>query len=760
MLLRRLGLLTVGASIVLLGVSCKPRGGTGAGSTLRDTGSVCSATAIRSGATVGNFASIDAVAAAFKDAPVSPDAARKAIADLYGSCSDTMATHLKTAKPNVYVYITGFGGARQQNAQIDEAALMKWINARDPKALILSMSWDCMEAVASGDGWCQQQAARIAVKHSDPAFQALERSFKTFATNEGEAAKMIATVSGFAAQSQIGYNTAHTHSMLNAARIINFLLKANEDGEIGGINIMGYSMGAHSASEVLITDFAGEGKGFEWASPDVCTKGGSTCNVVQLKKVKWSLAMGLSGWADSMIGYNKSSRIERDQYENGGLLRIKDPKYLSKLNVLNRRMDPTGNADDSFQRAIRDVMLGDYNHYAHDYSSPLFDSPRFLRVLDAFVEAKAPTNLPEIGILYDNAGQVDFDDCAAGSTTCTPKSLYFAHRMNRSHGDVMLMEPGEVKVTTGVPQPEVASSMAADFTGTAKPLRLYSMDQEDLRGGIEMYFQPKFDPAGQGTHGLFSYGSCSISDGELTPTAYFEDGKLIFSANYAGKPYKVEVDMARRRSILKDKWAHLSFTWDLPTVPLTAPNETAAQLAAGKDKVVPHVATYGKAIIVANGLRRASATTFKEQKGQGFLRIYMNGSKLAEAPLGDAGSARECLSAAEVLNDVSYEPKAGVTYPPHLPYANYTKAQGDIVALDQNTILGKKCKAFKIRNEKVFFGCGKGTGEVANAEGYMDDIAIIFGPGRKAYGNVGKGAPIKWNMGPGVDYNATPFTVQ
>jgi len=198
-------------------------------------------------------------------------------------------------------------------------------------------------------------------------------------------------------------------------------------------------------------------------------------------------------------------------------------------------------------------------------------------------------------------------------------------------------------------------------------------------------------------------------------------------------------------------------------VPLITPNETAAELQANKDKVVPHVATYGKAIIVANGLRRPSTTTFKMQQGQGSLRIYMNGSKLAEAVLGEADSTRECLPAAQVLNDVSYEVVPGVTYPPHFPYANYTKQQGDIVALDQNTILGSKCKAFKIRNEKIFFGCGKSAGNdsnVANAEGYMDDIAVIFGSGRKSYSNVGKGVPARWNLGSGITYDATPFVVQ
>jgi hypothetical protein len=98
---------------------------------------------------------------------------------------------------------------------------------------------------------------------------------------------------------QAGYNTALSHSMQLAALLVDQLLVADQGDSgkslVGDIHFLGYSMGAHAASQVLVQDFVGDGSGFEWSRPGACDDGTNRCTVAHLNKVKWSLALGLSG---------------------------------------------------------------------------------------------------------------------------------------------------------------------------------------------------------------------------------------------------------------------------------------------------------------------------------------------------------------------------------------------------------------------------------------------------------------------------------
>jgi hypothetical protein len=694
--------------------------------------------------------------------PRTPDAARKLLASFFDpSCAAAVESHLRTQRPNIYVYITGYGGEKQPNTIIDQGEIMRWINERDPKALIFSISWNC--AAAAAKDWCLTNAEDLIVDPSADEYKALNQAFLDLSATDADAKKNSATFGAFAARgpnnSQLGYNRALSHALWVSAHLIDTALVADSDpaAPLGHVNVLGYSMGAHAAAELLIQKFTvpPSHKAFTWQVADACEDGGNDCTISGLKKLHWSLALGLSGWSDALRGYNVGRPAEeRAQFGNGGFLRFKDPKYRGKLISFNRRTDPTSSSDDTFQRGINDAMFGEYNHYAHDYTDPLFALPEFCREIDAFLEAPfgAVADVPDAGVYYDNTGLVPFDECADGAP-CDAATHYLAHKISRSHQFLTRMQANAVATAAGgVPEIASTGTRAGDFASAgAQPMALYTMEQEDLRGAVELYYQPS-GPLDAGTHGLFSYGSCK-GGGDLMPQAFVERGNLVFTVNYGGADYPVSLPLAST-PIAPGRWTHLSFAWELPTVPLTkgyVPGDRATSLAAlgGVSK------TWGPtAIALAAGLRRPPPTTYRAQSGQGELSIWVNGKKAAFAPLGTPSSSRDCELSDQVLNDVNYLAAPGVTYPPYSPYANYVQG-ADFVALNPSVVLGRKCKGYRTRNTQVFFGCAKS--DAVTAGGLMDDVVLIYGAGRQRFSNVdaATGLPKPWFSG--VKYDSTPF---
>lgn len=711
---------------------------------------------------VGNFAvwpsNDGSIPADVIKARSAPDDALQNLSARFGACSGDMAAHIKSSKPNVYVYFTGFGGAQQNNAQVDEPAVMKWINDRDPNGIIFSVSWNCQS------GFCKTNAQALAPKNTSPEWQTFERSVRVI-QGAAQAQQAMGVMSQLAMQQTTGYDSALSHAMELGALLVDQILVADQgpDGKerFGKIHFLGYSMGAHVASDILVQDFTPDASvGFKWTRGGMCEGGKDTCTVAELKKVHWSLGMGTPGWSESLKSYTKGRATPYELFKNGGLLRIDDPRFKNKLNILNRRMDPTSTSDDTFERGLGDIFFGDYNHYSHDYSLPLFVSPGFVQALDAFVEAEHPKNVEELGILADTAGLVDFDECKEGQA-CAARNTYLAHNTNRSHQKITLPQVASVPTTDGVPRPDRAQNRAVSFTASgAKPVVLQSMDQEDLRGAVELYYRPTaYNPTAPGQDfGLFSYGQCSAapSNDDLMPSAYVSaDGNLVFSMAYQGQTYEARTPAASAK-LAKGAWTHLAFTWELPVESLTKNAKTDEELQAALPSMQADLQKYSAALIWANGLQKPLATTYNRQKGQGTLRIYANGRLAVEAPLGKADSARECLTMAQALPGQAYDTGNDGTYSPYLPYANVTPAaSSDIVALNPQTQLGTRCKAYKVRNVPVVFGCAHGTAAV-NAGGDMDELTLVYGKGREQYDNVGAdGKPKNWSIG--VSYGATPF---
>jgi hypothetical protein len=681
-----------------------------------------------------------------------PKKARENIASRFGDCESKVKTHLESAKPNVYVYFTGFGGETQNNSLVDEGAVMRWINKRDPKALIFSINWSCTN---SHDSFCKDNAVKL---HSSPTSPESRKMTETVTSVAPQALSTVQQILQATAANQEGYNTALSHAMQLGALLVDQLLVADDGAGrslLGDIHFLGYSMGAHAASQILIQDFVGDGSGFTWTRKGQCDVGGDKCTIAHLKKVKWALSLGLSGWSEAMLaqnGFDAQGNTSRDaadidQNRNGGLFRVKDARFNGKANVFNRRMDPTSNSDDTFERGFGDIFFSDYNHYSHDYSLPLFVNPAFVRTLDAFLEAPAVKDIPEFGTLFDNAGIVDFDDCS-GSGACNASTGYLAHEVNRSHANIVIAHTDAVTTTDGVRHADKEKNLAVTFTAAgAKPIVLNTFDQEDLRGGIELYFRPQFQPSDAGTHGLFSYGSCSGSANDLMPQAFIENGNLSFAMKYDGTDYVATVPVGAA-SLAKGKWTHLAFTWQLPVVSIAdTKSPTFAQDAQ----------RYGQALVLAAGLRKPLPTTYARQQGEGKLRIFANGKAVGEASLGTASSKRDCLPATEVVSARDYEVD-GDTFPAFVPYARYGgNAQSDVVSMG-GPALGTKCKAFKVRNEQAFFGCAKAQG--VNAGGDMDDITLVWGPGRESYDNIDQssGAPKTWPIG--TSYNAAPYVAR
>ncbi|MBS1983656.1 MAG: hypothetical protein JST16_05740 [Bdellovibrionales bacterium] len=672
--------------------------------------------------------------------PASAEIARANIARLFKNDCQRINEHLAT-KPNVYIHFSGFGSAAQDNAQVDEAEVLQWINRRDPGALIFTISWDCQSAVTAGFPWCQQHADAIGITPDHPAMKSLKRVLALVDPADG--AKSYSTIARYAAKNQGGYNLALSHALDLSSHLIDQLLAA----DLGDIRVTGYSMGAHAAADLLVTDFTGtKGEGFKWTAKNVCEDGSSTCRVAKLRKVKWALSMGLPGWSDALRNeYNHFSAdgltarhpADLRVYENGGLLRIRGA-YNNKLNVLNHRRDPTSISDDVLQRSLNDQLFAEYNHYGHDYARPAFANAQFVALLDDFVETSAPLDQKEIGILLDAAAFVEFDDCAPG-TTCTPRTNYQAHRANRSHRDITPMRSSPIETAPGVGHADRTNNLAAHFVTSSQPLVLRTLDQEDLRGAVEFFYKPDFDPAGTGQHGLFSYGSCEGSNDDLMPRAYVDGGTLYFETNYQGALYQASLKLAGRSDFARGRWTHLSFAWELPTrsLAITGTGKTDDEIkAAVKDRDVQLALENGSiALAVASGLMKAPPTSYRVQQGQGRLRIYVNGRMQASGVLGKADSHRECLKLKTVLNSGNYELGNGTSYPDFNPYSGYLESSNDEVNVPSaGGDLGSLCKGYRIRNTQVFMGCARKAG--VTAQGDMDDIWVVFGPGREQFFNV------------------------
>lgn len=688
-----------------------------------------------------------------------PQDARENIASRFGDCERDVEKHLEDEKPNVYIYFTGFGGADQNNSLIGQGAVLRWINQRDPNALIFSINWNC---AASEDPFCGRNTGALAATDDSSHVASMHRAIDVIVpqiASEELAGQLKATIGQFGQQQQ-GYDSAHSHSMWLAARLIDQLLVADvgDDGEslLGDISVLGYSMGAHSAAQLMVQDFTDDGSGgFEWSQRG-CADGGNKCTVAELDKVKWSLAMGLSGWSHALRSHNGldggpgRDAENRAQFENGGLLRIEDDAYQGKLVALNRRMDPTGNSDDTFQRGFLDIFFGDYNHYSHDYDLPLFIDQGFLRALDAFVENPQTRSVAELGIVTDNASKVDFDECVVDSE-CDAATGYIAHLENRSHA-VLDVPRVAVKTTDGVDHPEKRNDVAAAMQVGGEPIGLRTFDQEDLRGSVELYLRPHFDVTEAGAHGLFSYGSCSGSDEDLMPTAQIVDGEIVFSMQYEGVPFEARVS-AKEAGLSADSWTHLAFSWELPVESLTVPHQSAQELGAALPSMIEDLTEHQVALVLATGLEKPLATTYKRQLGEGSMTIFVNGEAVVDAPLGDVTSSRECLAARDVLGGEGYDVN-GEPFPEFIPYARYDRQTGDVVAFSPEQVLGTKCKAYKVRNTTAFFGCAES--DAVNLDADLDDITLVWGSGRTEFADVDhkSGQPVTWPIG--VDYDETP----
>lgn len=682
------------------------------------------------------------------------DEARKNIASRYGGCESDVLEHIETDKPNVYVYFTGFGGAAQNNSLIGQGAVLRWINDRDPNALIFSINWNC---AAEDNEYCARNTAALQATDDDPHVASMNRAIDVIVPQIADPAladQLKGAIAGFGQQQQ-GYDSALSHSTWLAARLIDQLLVA----EVGDIHVLGYSMGAHSAADLLVQDFTEDGSGgYKW-SRKACEDGSAQCTVAELENVKWSLAMGLSGWSHALRAENgldsgsPTPLADREQFQNGGLFRVGHPAYQRKLAVLNRRMDPTGNSDDTFQRGFLDIFFGDYNHYSHDYDLPLFVEVDFIRMLDAFLENRSSEGVAELGIVTDHASKVDFDECEVG-TSCEAWTDYVAHLENRSHA-VLDVPKVDVETTDGVVHPDNANNVAAKMTDGASPIALRTFDQEDLRGAVELYLRPHYDVSGGGLHGVFSYGSCEGSDEDLMPQAFVEDGELVMQMTYQGERFEVRTDAAAA-GLREDEWTHLSFNWELPVESLTVQHDDAQELGAQLPGMIGDLQKHQVALVLATGLTKPLATTYKRQKGEGSMTIFANGEAVASAALGNADSARDCLSAAQVLSTEGYDVN-GEQFPPFNPYARYDAQTGDIVAFSANEVLGTKCKAHRVRNEEAFFGCAQS--DRVNAEADMDDIMLVWGPGRTEFENIdhGTGQPKLWPIG--VEYGPERFEV-
>ncbi|MEM6994196.1 MAG: hypothetical protein AAF721_27020, partial [Myxococcota bacterium] len=214
-----------------------------------------------------------------------PEDARKNIASRYGGCDDDVLQHIETAKPNVYIYFSGFGGAAQNNSLIGQGAVLRWINDRDPDALIFSINWNCAD---EENEYCARNTAALQATDDDVHVASMNRAIDVIVPQIADPAvadQLKGAIAGFGQQQQ-GYDSALSHSTWLAARLIDQLLVADDgEGLIGDINVIGYSMGAHSAADLLVQDFTEDGSGgYKW-SRRACADGSDQCTVAELDKL-------------------------------------------------------------------------------------------------------------------------------------------------------------------------------------------------------------------------------------------------------------------------------------------------------------------------------------------------------------------------------------------------------------------------------------------------------------------------------------------
>jgi hypothetical protein len=476
---------------------------------------------------------------------------------------------------------------------------------------------------------------------------------------------------------------------------------------------------------------------------------------------------------------------------------------LGKLRILNRRYDPTSVADDMVARAVNDFLFGDYNHYSHDYARPWFMNRNFTTFLDKYLEQPKSRDVLELGITLDASGLVEFDDCQ-GNGPCAAVTNYIAHGKpgnSRAHDEEnhMMSIRNPVPVTEGA-HPESRNNLAGELRRGSLPIAMRTMDQEDLRGSVEFFFKPYFQTTAKGFHGLFAYGKCLDRKAELEPQAFIQDGKMYFAMYYQSKLYTASADLSKVPGFAEQRWAHLAFSWELPTQPvrinvfglseteLTALNEkvkspkwTGAKeyLADARDWMHGKLADWYLAgqkaprdpglkdafaasdvgLVLASALVAPSRTTYRWQRGEGVMRIHVNGFVVAEAKLGDKNSFRECLPAQEAVNNEKY-PIGGDSdkfLEPYNPYSDFPRSEkGNVINFDipadaaktmgsggageklpdgrSRITFGKRCKGYKVRNLPVYFGCARVP--AVTAEGAFDDVSLIFGPGRRNFENV------------------------
>lgn len=682
------------------------------------------------------------------------------------NCANDMRTQLDKTwvengiekRPNLYIYVGGFGQHVQLNdTNPDSGEIIKWINKNDPNALVVSLGWLCDSTAAVGNNWCKTKAEEFKLTNLN---HPVKKKIKD--ETRGDSKLLWQQLDEQGAGNDLAYNESLAHVLELASHLIDLSLTA----KIGDVHLFGYSMGAHAVAELMTFDYKKDDnkEGYPWSEANVCEHtSDNTCTVSDLKKVKWALALGLPGWSQALrysyqgfrytsaqtqgFSTNKSPE-EREHYENGGLFRVEDTiykpfgftkdlqlKYNNKLVVFNKRYDPTSVADDVYQRGISDVIFNEYNHYGHDYNRPYFWSSEWTRILKNYLEAPQSKNIPEMGVIWEGPS-FSFDDCETG--LCNPKGVYAIHQDINSHWGITPLSPtqkvrilNEASSIAGTPSKVLAVETESDAA-----LKVQSMDQEDLRGAVELSWQPKFDLSTVGTHGIFSYGTCEGSAEELMPRAYVQktensEAELVFEIRHQEKSnssqqlyqLKVKESELLALGVAKDKWTQLSFGWELPTQLLTTKNATEAE----KEK-------YGDALKLSAGLWKGLRNSMRKQAGKGSLVLWVNGKKF-EAPLGSINSSRECLTSIDVLKDQGFTNFNGdfeENIQGYNPYRNFNEAVGPI-NFGTGT-LGETCKAFKIRNAPVFFGCAKNN--TTNATAYMDNIRVIFGPARVSYPEV------------------------
>lgn len=282
----------------------------------------------------GNEAAIAAFYDKYYTPPATSEAARKLIGDLYNkpgwlaeNCPAQVTKHLES-KPNVYIYIGGYGQHVQLNEQyIDAAEVVKWINKRDPNALVLSLGWSCDSAVSAGKTWCREKAKEYIIEDDHVIFQTLKER-----TQASQTKAVLQQLKAYAESNGKAYNESLTHSLEMASHLVNILMSA----EVNKIHFVGYSLGAQIVTEVLSYDYnpTDNKEGFPWTLRGACTTGEQICRLSELSKVEWGLALGAPGWTpalrnsynnfDEFTGLSPKTQSERSEYEYGGIVHIRD----------------------------------------------------------------------------------------------------------------------------------------------------------------------------------------------------------------------------------------------------------------------------------------------------------------------------------------------------------------------------------------------------------------------------------------------------